>query len=660
VKLVLTLALATLALPGAAVGWAFTALAAAAARLWRVAEAVRRVYVVESLGSLAGGLLVTLLVGRTASLRLLALCGCACALLALAAAARGVVSARVPLALAALATAAVAATSALFDAPLERMRFAATAPGVALRAVLDTPYQHLELGGDEVRHLYASGQYAGSFPDPYAAEALGHLAALLAPRPSRVLLVGGGERGLVSVLLRHPVAELTLVEPDAAAWAFLQAWLPAADRAALRDPRVRVVAADPRRFVSEPTGAAFDLVLLPAGEPTTLLAARLCSSEFFEALAGRLSPEGALVVPLHTAPAVLTGETAAVAGALVRTLRGQLPVVRVTPGPDALVVAGWSRSALTLDPAVLARRWAARGLRSDSFDPALLAPQLEPGRVAAQEQASAAAAATAARSSDDRPLSFLHALARRQQTTSGPWGRRLARAVALPPPALVALGLAPSLFVLLRLRSVADPARRTALAASHAVAVVGAAGLGWSLLLLFSFQAHLGTLYGLIGALIAAFMLGLALGAGLARRAVVALARNPVGRPGAERALRAALGVALAFALLLAPALAAAARVSAGSAWRALAVHGALLLAAGVVTGSVFPLAVELRLACGDGPAEAAGRIETADHVGASLASLTGGVLFVPLLGLFRSALVLAALLALALAAVARPARGTG
>jgi spermidine synthase len=212
----------------------------------------------------------------------------------------------------------------------------------------------------------------------------------------------------------------------------------------------------------------------------------------------------------------------------------------------------------------------------------------------------------------------------------------------------------------LRLRGAGEPARRAALAASHAVAVVGAAGLGWSLLLLFSFQAHAGTLYGLIGALVAAFMLGLALGAGLAPSAPVAAAPDPTSRPGAQRALRGALGAALAFALVLPLALAAAARVSAASASWALLVHGALLLAAGVVTGSVFPLAVEVRLACGDGPAQAAGRLETADHAGAALASLTGAVLFVPLVGLVRSALVLAALLALALAAVERPARRTG
>ena len=79
--------------------------------------------------------------------------------------------------------------------------------------------------------------------------------------------------------------------------------------------------------------------------------------------------------------------------------------------------------------------------------------------------------------------------------------------------------------------------------------------------------------------------------------------------------------------------------------------HAALLLAAGVVTGGVFPIAAEVRLSAGDGPGEAAGRLETADHVGASAAALLGAVLFVPLLGIAGSAWLLAALVAVALVA---------
>ena len=85
----------------------------------------------------------------------------------------------------------------------------------------------------------------------------------------------------------------------------------------------------------------------------------------------------------------------------------------------------------------------------------------------------------------------------------------------------------------------------------------------------------------------------------------------------------------------------------------AVAVHGALLLAAGLATGGVFPLAVAVRLASGDTVVRAAGTVEAADHAGAGAGALFGAVLFVPLLGLARCALLLAVLLALEALAVA-------
>jgi spermidine synthase len=659
--LALALSAATLAPPGVAVGWTFTTLAASASRLWEAGEGIARLYIVESLGSLLGGVAVALLAGAwLAPLRLAACFGVAAALLALAAARAGSIARPwLPGAVAALCLALAALAPAL-DLPSERARFSGTAPGLPLRAAVDTPYQHLAIGGDEVLHLYASGQYVGSFPDPWAAGSLGHLLALLAPSPRSVLLVGGLERGLVPVLLEHPVRRLVVLEPDRAAYEFLLGWLPETDRAALRDPRVRVVHDDPRHFVgSRRTGGRFDLVLLLGAEPATLLRARLATVEFLRAAAARLQPEGAIVMSVRTAPLALAGQTEALAGSLVRTLQEAVPVVRATPGPDTLLVAGRDPAAVTLDPGVLASRWRARGLTSPSFDAAMLPALLDPDRVATGEAALLEAAARQQASRDDRPVSFLHALARRQQTTAGAWGRLVAAASRVPPPVLVLLAFLPSLAVVARQQLAGGArARRAKVAASHAVAVVGAAGMGWWLLLLFSFQTHAGALYGWLGALTATFMLGLAVGAALAPRAAFAPGeRDEASLSGAMRALRLSLGAAVVFAATLPWTLPAAARASAAGILPALVSHAALLLAAGVVTGGLFPMAAEVRLAAGDAAGEAAGRLESADHVGAAAAALLGAVLFVPLLGAAGSVWLLAALVAVALAATAIPPR---
>jgi spermidine synthase len=659
--LALALSLATLAPPGAAVGWTFTALAASASRLWEAGQGIARLYIVESLGSLLGGVAVALLAGAwVAPLRLAAAFGLVAAVLSLAASRAGILAQPWVQGAVAVLCLGLATVAPVVDAASERARFAGTAPGLPLRAAADTPYQHLALGGEDVLNLYASGQYVGSFPDPWGAGSLGHLLALLAPNPGSVLLVGGLERGLVPVLLEHPVRRLVILEPDRAAYEFLLGWLPEADRAALRDPRVRVVHDDPRHFVANRRrGGRFDLVLLLGAEPTTLLRARLATVEFLRAAAARLQPEGAIVMSVRTAPLALAGRTEALAGSLVRTLQEACAVVRATPGPDTLLVAGRDPAAVTLDPGVLASRWRARGIASPSFDPAMLPALLDPDRVASSEAALLDAAARQQASRDDRPVSFVHALARRQETTAGAWGRLVSTATLVPPPVLVVLAFLPSLAIVARQQFAGGSRRRWAkAAASHAVAVVGTAGMGWWLLLLFSFQTHAGALYGWLGVLTATFMLGLAVGATLAPRAAFGEGeRDESTLPGALRALRLSLGAAAVFAATLPWTLPAAARASGGSAFMAILAHAALLLAAGVVTGGLFPIAAEVRLAAGDGAGEAAGRLETADHVGAAAAALLGAVVFVPLLGATGSVWLLAALVAVALAATLAPPR---
>jgi hypothetical protein len=247
--------------------------------------------------------------------------------------------------------------------------------------------------------------------------------------------------------------------------------------------------------------------------------------------------------------------------------------------------------------------------------------------------------------------------------------------VSAPPWLLVALVFVPSLVVAGRIlgprRACASAsaggsahayAKDAARLASHSVAVAGAAGLGWSLLVLFSFQTHAGALYGQLGALVALFMLGLALGGtavGTDAARFFATARRRVDAGAAEatddaachavRVLRGCLGVSTAFGVALPFALGASAQLSNDGSVSGVLVHGALLLAAGIATGTVFPAAAEVRIATGEAAGAAAGRLETVDHVGAAVAALTGAVVFVPRLGLTRSAVLLAALLLAAL-----------
>ncbi len=643
----LILALATMTPAGALVGATFTALAGVAARSLGAGRGVARLYIWESLGSLLAGLVVSVVLAGAGPLPTILLAGALALLAVWIAAQAGLLPGRRALVALAVVLAALLAAQGPLDRLLESLRFAGVAPGVPLLVYRHTPYQQLIVAGNEVRHLYSSGQYAASFPDPTQDETLADTLACFAPRVDRVLVLGGLETGALRFLLRLPVREVVLVQPDRRARKFLERELPSEDRAALADPRVRVANDDPRRFLSR-TAESFDLIVLIEPDPLTLLRARLTTVEFDRLCAARLTPDGVLVESLRTAPNVLTAETAALGGSIFRSLEESFSVVRATPGPDGFLIAGKNAASATLDPEILAARWRARGVESSVFGPQLIPLLFPPERVQVQEASLAAAARKIAPSRDARPVSFLHALARRQMMAGGVTGRALAALGRAPAWLLALLALTPSILALARQSF--RRGRGSRAAAQHAVAATGAAGMTWSLLILFAFQTRAGALYGQLGLLTALFMLGLAAGGAATRRAAEkALTESS---ETARGWLMVASGLAAAYGAALPLALPVAGAASSSGALAAILAHGALLFLAGLVTGGLFPVGVGVLLAGGASATEAAGRIETADHWGAALAALAGAVLFIPVFGIVVSGWLIAAILVLAFAAV--------
>ncbi|MBZ5638137.1 MAG: hypothetical protein LAO51_05180 [Acidobacteriia bacterium] len=645
----LVLSIAAMALPGALVGLTFTALAATASAAGIAGgKGIARLYVFEAAGSLAAGLAVTfVLIPLAAPLHAAAIAGALALALAVPAARAGSIPGRAVLPLLALALAllALSPVSSRLEEATERARFGGFVPGMALVAWLDTPYQQVAIAGDGVRHLYEGGQYVGSFPDPEEQEIQTHAAACLAPGPGRVLAVGRLPLGGLRHLLHHPVERVDLVEMDGRAFDFVRRFLPPEDDAALRDPRVRIVIDDPRAFLAG-GGEPYGLILVQQPDPVTLLLARLSTAEFFRLAASRLAPDGVFATRLRTAPNVVTGETAALGGSVYRALREAFPVVAAAPGPDGFLIAGFRSDVVTLDPEVLSARFLERKIASRVVVPETFGLMFPPERVAAQERALLLAAARLPASRDERPVSFLHALALRQRIAGSalaswlPGGGRTGTSW----PALLAS--IPSLAVLLLAAARWTRGRPlVGLAALHAVTLTGAAGMAWSLVLLFAFQTRVGALYGQLGWLTAAFMAGLAIGGWAARGAAEA------GPEESDRWLLLASGVALTFAVALPAALHGIATL-AGSRWAAATPLGALLLLSGVATGTVFPSGAGALLCRGEDARDAAGRVEAADHAGAAIAALTVAVLIVPTLGLRGTCLGLAALLGVSAATV--------
>lgn len=124
-------------------------------------------------------------------------------------------------------------------------------------------------------------------------EMMTHVPLLAHGRASHVLIVGGGDGGMLREALRHPVAQVTQVEIDQAVIDMARKYLPNHSAGAYDDPRLRLVIADGMDFVLD-TSDRYDVIICDSTDPIGPGEA-LFSEDFYARAKDCLAPGGVLV-----------------------------------------------------------------------------------------------------------------------------------------------------------------------------------------------------------------------------------------------------------------------------------------------------------------------------------------------------------------------------
>jgi len=493
-----------------------------ACRLPGVAPA--RAYLAEAAGWLAGGVTATWLVETWQPFAV-----AACLAVGAVLAAALLVGRTWTLAAVALVVVAVSGQRGL--GAIEARSLAWRWPGETIEASAYTRHGHVAvLLRAEQRALYEDGHLALVLPERQSSEELAHLALLQVGEPRRIF-VARGLGGLLPEILKYPVAEVAVAEPEAALAAMEIKAADFATRQALGDPRVHMLTGDVRNLLRKNATSSWDVVLLSTAEPSTLLASRLLTKESFAEARRALRPGGVLAFALPGAENYYSPELVARNGAVYKALASVFAHVLVTPLSTNYFLA--SDAPLNRDPVELARRLAQRKVTATFVDEYSLAVLMPEERV--QSLAKRYREAGVAASSDRLPTAYLHNLLVSGRADSGRVADLLRRALGLGFWSL-AMGLAVLLVVpaLLAARGRQRPALLV-------VSVVGFASMASAVLILAVTQSAMGALHHLLGALLAANMAGLAFAAwgagelGSPRTIAGGLAR-PSARARAQRA----------------------------------------------------------------------------------------------------------------------------
>lgn len=124
-------------------------------------------------------------------------------------------------------------------------------------------------------------------------EMLAHVPLVAHGQVQRVLIIGGGDGGMLREVCKHPIASVTQVEIDQAVVDMSKEFLPNHSAGAYDDPRLNLVIDDGINYLQN-TGEKFDVIISDSTDPTG--PGEVLFSDTFYAHAKRcLNPNGILV-----------------------------------------------------------------------------------------------------------------------------------------------------------------------------------------------------------------------------------------------------------------------------------------------------------------------------------------------------------------------------
>ncbi len=200
-------------------------------------------------------------------------------------------------------------------------------------------------------------------------EMMAHVPLMALDEPEKVLVVGGGDGGVMREVLKHPsVEKAVLVEIDRTVVDTAEKYYPEIPSGVFQNPRAEIVIADGLKYVAE-TDERFDAIIVDSSEPIGPSAV-LHTREFFADCRKALKKGGALVTQ-NGLPFLFPEHLAGTTRVFASLFKRVAPMMCTQPcyfgGPFALNMATDDKDILKLDAKELAKRARKRGIEDFKY-----------------------------------------------------------------------------------------------------------------------------------------------------------------------------------------------------------------------------------------------------------------------------------------------------
>lgn len=462
------------------------------------------------------------------------------------------------------------------------------------------------------------------YPDITFVEEFGNLPLLFHPAAKDILIIGGGAGGLINEILKYPIKKLDYAELDPLIIQMLKKFPSKLTEKEISDARVNIINLDGRFFLKS-ASCHYDIILIGLSKASDLSTNRLFTQEFFSLAKNKLKPDGILAIWLPGSLTYLSKELRDLNACIFNALKNTYDYVRIIPGDYNIFLASGSSNILKIDSLLLVQKINRFGIKTNLLTPSYLDYRLNKKWLDWFKNSSLTA--TKKINQDFLPFAVFQMLIFWNKQFSHSFSRFLESFQYLD------LKIISGLIFMITILFFYITKRKRGRAKfniAYSIATTGFFGMLMNLILIFSFQIFYGYLYYRIGILISIFMAGIATGS------IFITERIEKIKNAYNLFIRLELIIIL-FSYLLALMITRFSSFMYGSSM----IFMVLFFIPGLFLGLEFPLASKIYSDKNKPVGETAGLLYCADLIGGWIAGILGGIIFLPILGLFNTCLVI-------------------